>query len=268
MFDPIKIQRWIVRAIRIEFILVAIVVTVTIGLFIRILVQRNDSAQGSAATTVPVQTQASTTLAPTPTPTPSPTPLPTPTPIPYVVSEQLAEVRVQNPEAVAWLQIPGTRIDDPVVCGSDNEFYLKHDYLGNKDIAGAIYQDFRNAGSFSGRHSILYGHNMKNGTMFHNLRYFKEEDFARKNNRIVLETLDGMTEWQVFASYVMTTDFYVIQTVFSDDPEYQAFLDTLIDKSDFDYGVSVTADQQILTLLTCSYEVDNARFVVHAVKVQ
>lgn len=239
MFDPIKTQRWIVRAIRIEFILVAIVVTVTISLFIRILVQRNDSTQDSGATTVPVQTQASTTLAPTPTPSP----WPTPTPIPYVVSEQLAEVRAQNTDAVAWLQIPGTRIDDPVVCGSDNEFYLKHDYLGNKDIAGAIYQDFRNAGTFSGRHSILYGHNMKDGSMFHNLRYFKEEDFARKNNRIVLETLDGMTEWQIFASYVMTTDFYVIQTVFSDDPEYQAFLDALIDKSDVDYGVDVTFDQ-------------------------
>ena len=266
MFDPIKIQRWIVRAIRIEVILVAIVVTVTISMFIRILVQRNDPVQDSATPDVTTQTQASTPL--TPTSTPSPIPSPTPTPIPYVLSDRLAEVRVQNPDASAWLTIPGTRIDDPVVCGSDNEFYLKHDYLGNKDIAGAIYQDFRNAGSFSDRHSILYGHNMKNGTMFHNLRYFKEEDFALKNNRIFLETLDGMTEWQVFASYVMTTDFYVIQTVFSDDAEYQAFLNTLIKKSGIDYGLDVTADQQILTLLTCSYEVDNARFVVHAAKVQ
>ncbi|MDD2459140.1 MAG: class B sortase [Eubacteriales bacterium] len=237
MFDPIKIQRWIVRAIRIEFILVAIVVTVTVGMFIRMLVQRNDSAQETGASTAMLQTQASTS----PAPTPSPTPLPTPTPIPYVVSEQLAEVRAQNPDAVAWLTIPGTRIDDPVVCSSDNEFYLKHDYLGNKDITGAIYQDFRNAGSFSGRHSILYGHNMKDGSMFHNLRYFKEEDFARKNNRIKLETLDGMTEWQVFASYVMTTDFYVIQTAFSGDAEYQSFLDTLVEKSDFDYGITVSS---------------------------
>ena len=264
MFDPIKIQRWMVRAIRIEFILVAVVVAVTIGLFIRILVQRNDPVQDTAATTVATQTQVS----PTPTPAPSSTPPPTPTPVPYVISDQLAEVRAKNPDAVGWLTIPGTRIDDPVVCGTDNDFYLKHDYLGNKDIAGAIYQDFRNAGSFSDRHSILYGHNMKDGTMFHNLRYFKEEDFTRENNRIILETLDGMTEWQVFASYVMTTDFYVIQTIFSGDAEYQKFIDTLIEKSDFDYGIDVTAEQQILTLLTCSYEVDNARFVVHAVKVQ
>jgi len=233
-------------------------------MFIRILVQRNGSAQESVVPTVAVQTQAGTL----PAPTAAPTPLPTPTPVPYEVSDRLAEVRAQNPDAVAWLQIPGTQIDDPVVCGSDNEFYLKHDYLGNTDIAGAIYQDFRNAGSFSGRHSILYGHNMKDGTMFHNLRYFKEEDFARKNNRIVLETLDGMTEWQVFASYVMTTDFYVIQTAFSDGAEYQTFLDTLVEKSDFDYGIDVTAASQILTLLTCTYEVDNARFVVHAVKVE
>jgi len=264
MFDPIKIQRWIVRAIRIEFILVAIVVIVTISMFIRILVQRNNTVQDSAATTSATQSHTSPTL----TPTPAPTLQPTPTPIPYVVSDRLAEVRAQNPDAVAWLTIPGTRIDDPVVCGTDNDFYLKHDYLGNKDIAGAIYQDFRNTGSFAGRHSILYGHNMKDGTMFHNLRYFKEEDFARTNNRIILETLDGMTEWQVFASYVMTTDFYVIQTIFSGDAEYQKFIDTLIEKSDFDYGIDVTAEQQILTLLTCSYEVDNARFVVHAVKVQ
>ncbi|NCC77485.1 MAG: class B sortase, partial [Clostridia bacterium] len=240
------------------------VVTVTISMFIRILVQRNNTVQESAATTIATQSQASPAL----TPTPSPTPQPTPTPIPYRVSDRLAEVRAQNPDAVAWLTIPGTRIDDPVVCGTDNDFYLKHDYLGNKDIAGAIYQDFRNAGSFSGRHSILYGHNMKDGSMFHNLRYFKEEDFARENGRIVLETLDGMTEWQIFASYVTTTDFYVIQTAFSDDTAYQAFLDTVIEKSDFDYGVDVTASQQILTLLTCSYEVEDARFVVHAVKLQ
>lgn len=262
MFDPIKIQRWIIRAVRIEVVLVAIVMTVTLGFFVRVLVQRQSTVEEKPAMSVPVPTPMVTM----PAPTPEPSPLPTP--VPYLLSEQLAGVRAENPETVAWLTIPGTRIDMPVVCGTDNEFYLDHDYLGNPDSAGAIYQDFRNAGSFSGRHSILYGHNMKNGTMFHNLRYFKDEDFARKNNRIVLETLDGPTQWQIFASSVITTDFYVIQTAFTDDAEYQAFLDTLIDKSDFDYGIEVQAEQQILTLLTCTYEVDNARYVVHAVKVQ
>ena len=258
MFDPIKIQRWINRAIRIEVLVIVIVVSISIGMFINMMVQRNLPAK----TSVTEQSQVSSTRAPEPSPSP------TPAPDPYAVSEQLSAAREQNPDVVGWLAIPDTQIDYPVVCGPDNDFYLNHDILGNESQAGSIYQDFRNGGSFLSRHVILYGHNMKDGTMFHDLRYYKDRDFAMQNGQISIETAQGMTTWQVFSSYVMTTDFYVIRTDFTNDQDYQEFLDTLAAKSEFDYGIEVAADQSILTLLTCSYELDDARFVVHAVKVR
>ncbi len=185
----------------------------------------------------------------------------------YQVSTKLAEVLPLNPDIVGWVKIPGTVIDYPIVCGDDNVLYLDHDYQGKKNKSGAIMMDFRNLGKVDGRHSILYGHNMKNGTMFHNLRYYKDKSFAKKNSLITVETLTGTSQWKVFSCYVSDTNFYFIQTDFANDKEYAGFLDKIQDKSKFDFGIDVQSDQQILTLVTCSYEFNDARFVVHAVRV-
>ena len=88
-----------------------------------------------------------------------------------------------NPDIVAWLRIPGV-LDYPVVQGTDNSYYLHHTFRKEYNIAGSIFLDARNTADFSDRKNIIYGHNMRNGSMFHVLRKFQDLDFYQANREI------------------------------------------------------------------------------------
>ena len=100
------------------------------------------------------------------------------------------EARQQNRDVIGWISIPGTSIDYPVVRTDDNEFYLNHNVLKEESKHGAIFMDFRNADRGQQKHIILYGHDMKNGTMFHGLLNFKQKSFFSEN-RIISFNWDG-----------------------------------------------------------------------------
>lgn len=173
-----------------------------------------------------------------------------------------------NQETVAWIEIPRTVIDYPVVLADDNKYYLERDFLGRKAKSGTIFMDYRNTGDFSERHTILYGHHMRDGSMFTGLMAYKDQDFFTKNSLIFISTPEGQTVWQIFSVYVTTTDFYYIVTDFAGNQAYVEFLDKITDKSQFEGAISPSAESRLLTLSTCTYEYDDARFVVHAIRVQ
>ena len=173
----------------------------------------------------------------------------------------------RNPDTVGWIEIPGTEINYPIVKGDDNDFYLHRDFQSEKSKSDTIFMDYRNDGDFTNRHSILYGHNMRNGSMFAGLMAYKDSVFFTQNDKIYIDTPDGRTIWQIFAAYVTTTDFYYIITDFPDDPSFSSFLQTIQSKSSFQSPVSPVVSDHLLTLSTCTYEYDDARFVVHAIKV-
>ena len=98
-----------------------------------------------------------------------------------------------NPDIVAWLRIPGV-LDYPVVQGTDNSYYLHHTFRKEYNIAGSIFLDARNMADFSDSKNIIYGHNMRNGSMFHVLRKFQDLDFYQSNREIWLYLPDGSVE--------------------------------------------------------------------------
>ena len=98
-----------------------------------------------------------------------------------------------NPDIVAWIRIPEV-LDYPVVQGEDNSYYLSHTFRGENNIAGSIFLDYRNSSDFTDGRSIIYGHNMKDGSMFHILRIFQEVDFYQKNKEILLYLPDGSVQ--------------------------------------------------------------------------
>lgn len=98
-----------------------------------------------------------------------------------------------NPDIVAWLRIPGV-LDYPVVQGTDNSYYLHHTFRKEYNIAGSIFLDARNASDFSDGKNIIYGHNMRNGSMFHVLRNFQDLDFYQANREIWLYLPDGSVQ--------------------------------------------------------------------------
>ncbi|MCE5236784.1 MAG: class B sortase, partial [Eubacteriales bacterium] len=96
------------------------------------------------------------------------------------------EAKAKNPDVIGWITVGDTVIDYPVVRGTDNSYYLGHDVEKKKSKYGAIFMDFRNAESYQQRHIIIYGHNMKNGTMFHDLMNFKQKDFFDAHRTVKL----------------------------------------------------------------------------------
>lgn len=175
-----------------------------------------------------------------------------------------------NKDIIGWINISNTKIDYPVVQTENNDYYLDNNVLGERSSEGAIFMDFRNSIGDSlddySSNTIIYGHNMKNGTMFKDLIKFKDQEFFIGNNVIILDTIYEETEWEIFSVYVTDTDFYYIQTDFENSEEFAGFLAIIKGKSLYKNDVQVNSNDKILTLSTCSYEFNDARFVVHAKK--
>lgn len=185
-----------------------------------------------------------------------------------IISEKYKGLMDINKDLVGWISIPNTPINYPVVRNDNNEFYLQHDFSKAPSKAGAIFMDFRNVDFPSAKNTILYGHYMRNGTMFGSLIQFKEEEFLKSNQIISFNSIYEDIEWEIFSAYITDVAFNYIKTNFQSEEDYGEFLESLRKKSMFQLDTAVSAEDQILTLSTCSYEFDNARFVIHAKKLK
>ena len=110
-----------------------------------------------------------------------------------IVTVDFEALKKINPEIIAWIRIPDTKIDYPVVQGTDNEFYLKHTFKKTEHVAGSIFLDKDNSPDFSNRKSILYGHNMKDGSMFQGLHKYENEQYLETHNKVYLYLPDGQS---------------------------------------------------------------------------
>ena len=179
--------------------------------------------------------------------------------------EELIGNNIINKDTIGWITIAGTSIDYPIVQGSDNYYYLTHDYNRNESKYGSIFMDCHNAADFSDKHTILYGHNMKNGSMFHDLNEYRSHDFFDEHTYIEVYSQDVYRKWMVFSTYSTKPDFNYLQTAFDSREEYSIFLNALLSHSEFsDEKVQVNTEDKILTLSTCSDDLENGRRVVHA----
>jgi len=163
------------------------------------------------------------------------------------------EMRQINPDFVCWIRIDGTNIDYPVVRGSDNEKYLDTSFGGDKNIAGAIFMDYRNIGDPI-PHIIIYGHNLQQGGMFTDLRRFLNNQFLEENNIITLTVNGHDVEFEIFSARLTDVD----------DPAYNLDLSTPRLFARFADRINAPlAATQIITLSTCtSGGNDNARMIV------
>lgn len=170
----------------------------------------------------------------------------------------------KNKDYRFWIKINNTNIDYPVVQGSDNEFYLTHDFYKNPLSSGSIFMDYRN--NFENDNCvILYGHHMKNKTMFGDLVKFKNESFFKENNLIEIEYKGKTYTYEVFSVYVadLNNEDY-LKIDFNADNEFKEYLNYITEKSMYKSDISIDTSDKIITLYTCSYEFKDARTIVHA----
>lgn len=175
----------------------------------------------------------------------------------------------QYPDIYAWIRIPGTVIDYPIVQREgDNTYYLNHTIDGKKKTEGAIFTEDYNSKDFEDPNTLIYGHNMKNDSMFGELHNYKDRKFLEENPEIIIYLPDRILRYQIFAAYVYDNRHILLNFDFEDTDVYSGYLDSIFKRkgmsSNIDSSVTVTTEDKIITLSTCNGN-DTQRYLVQAV---
>lgn len=175
----------------------------------------------------------------------------------------------KNPDVVAWIQIPALGgVDYPVVMGEDNAYYVSHNWQKEESEEGAIFLDFRNQPDFSQPHNILYGHCMKDGTMFQPLGQWEKESFLRGNDKTVLLYLpEEVRVYEIIGSErVNALDSRVYKTDYTAGEEWADAIGETLKHLWYDLDTDYDGNSEILTLSTCMG--GDQRLTVHAICVE
>jgi sortase B len=167
-----------------------------------------------------------------------------------------------NPNVVAWIWLDGTSIHYPVVQGADNTHYLRHLFDGRQNAAGAIFVDSNNRPGFVDRNTNIYGHDMRNGTMFAALRRYREQAFFDEHPWIFLLTPEQNYVIELVAGYMTTVESSSWRLDFSGDADAEVWIAQRKSRSDFTSGATTRPTDRFVTLSTCSPAFHNARYVV------
>jgi sortase, SrtB family len=170
-----------------------------------------------------------------------------------------------NPEAAGWITIPGMNIDYPMARAKDNAYYQTHDFDRKESERGCIFMDYRNDGMSPGSHILIYGHNMRDGSMFGQLTQYKTASFYQAHPVINLNLYGKATTWQIFSATVVNDD--ALPADIESQAGLSGFIQSMKSGSLYDTGVTAGPDDQILTLSTCPHEYKNASFTVHAKRI-
>ncbi len=184
-------------------------------------------------------------------------PLDTEETIQVPISIDFDALKKENSDIVGWIYCPDTPINYPVVKGKDNNQYLRADLKGKYLVSGTIFTDYRNGEVGEDPNYIVYGHNMKNATMFGTLVKYKEQPYYNSHPVLYFLTPEANYIIELCAGAVVKRDSDIYQPIPKDDT-----IADIIVSSTFVSNVELAAGETIITLSTCSYEFNNARYVV------
>ena len=168
-----------------------------------------------------------------------------------------------------WIYIPGTAIDYPILQHpSDNTFYLNHNLNGTEGYPGCIYTENYNSKDFSDLNTVIYGHNMKNGTMFADIHNFVEAAYVSEHPFVYVYTAEGMLVYEIYAAYEYEDEHLLADRNLTEERTIEQYLNTLKDaarKNFYKEEVLIDKDSKLITLSTCIRNRDTKRFLVQAV---
>ncbi|MCD7716665.1 MAG: class B sortase [Lachnospiraceae bacterium] len=172
--------------------------------------------------------------------------------------ESLQEI---NSDIVGWIKIRALDLSYPVVQGEDNDYYLHRSFEQEDLFAGCLFMHYENESDFSDQNTIIYGHNMKNGSMFGSLKKFRDEEVYKTSKYFWIYTEDVIYMYRIFSARVVNKVGQPYQIVFTDE-EFEEFLTTAMEESEVDNtNVTVSTDDKVVTLSTCTGD-SSTRFVV------
>ena len=177
-------------------------------------------------------------------------------------SVDIAGLKKEYPELVAWLRAEGTGIDYPVMQAKDNDFYLTHLYDGSYNLNGSLFADSRNTGVLTDGNTVIYGHNMRDGGMFNPLNEYKAQDFYDTHPTMTICTVEGDYQIDLICGTVENGDEEFMSFEFKDYEEMSRYLELIKARSTFESGVELQPGDCLVSFCTCSYETQNARYML------
>lgn len=171
-----------------------------------------------------------------------------------------------NPDIVGWLEVEALDISYPIVKGKDNDEYLHRTFEKKDNFAGSIFMDYMNSGDFSDCHTIIYGHNMKNQSMFGKLKFMKEQEKYKDSHYFWIITPEGKFRYEIFSAHVTPADGDTY-TLFSDPGQpFLDYLNKMASMSEIPLeGLALDMEDKAVTLTTCTSN-ETKRFVVQGIR--
>lgn len=177
-----------------------------------------------------------------------------------------AGLKAINKDVIGWINVEALDISYPMVRGTDNDYYLHRTFKKEDNFAGSIFMDYLNNPNLKDQNTIIYGHNMKNGSMFGTLKQFREEEVFEKSHYFWIYTPKMNYKYEIFSCHEVGAVSNTYQISFAKDKDFQDYLDEAVEHSVVKSTAKVTAKDHIVTLSTCTGN-EATRFVVQGVLV-
>lgn len=220
--------------------------------------QETEPTRETVAVTVPPETPTEPVVVWVPAPLEEPDPK-----MEKLQETDLDALRKVNEDVLGWIQIPGSKIDYPILQGEDNEYYLKHTWKGHRNLVGSVFLECKNSPDFTDWNTIIYAHNMSDGSMFAGLHRFKQQKYWETHPYVYIVTDAGVLRYEIFSSYNAKVGSKTYGLSFRQMETREEFIAMALEKSQIDTGIVPELTDQIITLSTCSGG-EETRRVVHA----
>ena len=185
---------------------------------------------------------------------------------------QVERLQQKNSDIVGWVEIEGTNINYPVLQGDDNSYYMTHNYNKEKNTYGSIFLDKEYDWKKPSTNLLIYGHNLQNGSMFHDLLNYSKESYYEEHSIIRFTTATEDLEFEIISAFYSRVYYKSEKNVFryyyfvnaENEEEYNEFVKDTKDASVYDTGKTAKYGDRLITLSTCSYHTEDGRFAVVA----
>ena len=189
---------------------------------------------------------------------------------------QVEELSKENSDIVGWIEIEGTNINYPVLQGEDNNFYMNRNFQKEESVYGSLFLDADFDWNNPSSNLLIYGHNIQDGSMFHNLLNYADEEYYKKHPNIRFTTAEEDATYEIIAAFRSRVYYKSEQDVFryyyfvnpESKEEYDEFVENAKEASLYDTGKTAEYGDQLITLSTCSYHTEDGRFAVVGRKVE
>lgn len=191
-------------------------------------------------------------------------------PDPYDVKIDFASLAEVNPDIYAWIKVPGTNIDYPVLQNAEmpDDYYLNHTIEKEATLPGSIYTEKYNVTGFTDPVTVMYGHTLKDGTMFSELKKYRDKEFFDENPYIYVYVPAGRFKYQIFAAVAFDDRYILGSYAFQEQADFESYITEIKSCMDGNINSDIAIDSRVLTLSTCIDESPNQRWLVNAVLVE